>query len=389
MDVVTGQRNDSLLFWAGLVLGAGLLSGCYKLIPPVTPRVEEFNEAEYTKYLGEGTGTISGEACLWTKNGELVKVPERGVFLWPATKYVTEHLEREVLGGDPLWFAPDARIYHYRRETRSDKSGRFEFEKVPPGEYYLTCQIEWYKPQVPPREEVFTERISRWVFTKVTLGSGEHVRVGVSGPLQPEVSQTPIRESPPPAPPLNITLLDRVLFDSGQATLKPDGRKTLDEIVARLTTLGPGDIRVGGHTDNVPIKGALRRKFADNYELSTARANAVVQYLTEKGVDAARITAKGFADTKPVASNETELGRRKNRRIEIVLVPKGVEEGKPASPEFVVPMEPMPGQPGMSPAMPAPPPTPAEGSGRSILPPAMAPAEPDGVLSVEPGTSPR
>lgn len=370
-----------------LLLGAALLSACVELIPPVSPRGVAFNEAEYQPYLGEGAGTIAGEACLWTRNGELMRVPERGVYLWPATAYVTEHLEREVLEGDVLWFAPDARLYKYRRETRSDKAGRFEFEKLPPGEYYLTCLFDWHDTLVPPREDVISELRSRWVFTKVSLAPGEHVRVGVSGPLQPEAASSTIREIPPPPPssaPQALTLLDRVLFDSGKADLKPSGKKELDGVLARLEAMGPGVIRVEGHTDNRPIKGALQKRFADNYELSTARAAAVVQYLTGKGVDPARISAEGFGERRPVASNETEEGRQRNRRIEIVLVPKEAAETQPARPEFVAPPE-QPPQPSAPPS-PVPPSQPEESRTQAPIP---SPAGPETADRPEPGMPPQ
>ena len=330
---------------AGFLLGTGLLSACVELIPPVTPRGESFNEAEYTQYFEPGTGTISGEACLWTRQGELMKVPERGVFLWPATRYVTEHLEKEILERDTLWFAPDSRIYKYRRETRSDKAGRFEFEKLPPGDYYLTCLFDWHETRVPPREETYQEMESRWVFTKVSLGPG----VGVSGPLQPEVTQVPTREAQAPPLPQTITLVDRVLFESGKAVLTPPGREALDEVIARLAVMGPGVIRVEGHTDSMAIRGALKKQFADNYELSAARAAAVVQYLAEKGVDPSRISSEGFGETRPVASNETEAGRRKNRRIEIVLLPKETAGPGPAKPEPALPRDQAPAQPAEAP----------------------------------------
>ncbi len=111
-------------------------------------------------------------------------------------------------------------------------------------------------------------------------------------------------------------LTDKVLFDSGQADLKPAGLPLLTE-VAKLLNLDPTHpIIVEGHTDNVPISSTL---YPSNWELSTARATTVVRYLISQGVSAARLGAAGYADLHPVASNATAAGRQLNRRVEIVL----------------------------------------------------------------------
>lgn len=86
-------------------------------------------------------------------------------------------------------------------------------------------------------------------------------------------------------------------------------------------------IRIEGHTDNVPIGVKLREKFPTNWELSTARATNVVRFFIERGgVNRERLEAVGFADTRPVASNDTEDGRTDNRRIEILLYPRDLSE---------------------------------------------------------------
>ena len=86
-------------------------------------------------------------------------------------------------------------------------------------------------------------------------------------------------------------------------------------------------IRIEGHTDNVPIGVKLRERFATNWELSTARATSVVRYLIEEGgIDRTAISAGGYADTRPVEGNDTEGGKAANRRIEIVLYPKDLAD---------------------------------------------------------------
>lgn len=122
---------------------------------------------------------------------------------------------------------------------------------------------------------------------------------------------------------LTINMVDRVLFDSGQAQVKPAGLKVLKQVSDVLKKLTDKQIRIEGHTDNVPIGVKLREKFPTNWELSTARATSVVRYLIEEGgVDRAMLAAGGYADTQPLESNETEAGKTANRRIEIVLYPK-------------------------------------------------------------------
>lgn len=122
---------------------------------------------------------------------------------------------------------------------------------------------------------------------------------------------------------LRINMVDRVLFDSGQGHVKPAGLKVLKQMSEVLRTVGDKQIRIEGHTDNVPIGPKLVNRFPTNWELSTARATSVVRYLTEKGgVETETISAVGYADTRPVADNDSEDGRTANRRIEIVLYPK-------------------------------------------------------------------
>jgi chemotaxis protein MotB len=111
-------------------------------------------------------------------------------------------------------------------------------------------------------------------------------------------------------------LTDRVLFDSGEATLRPVGLPLLGEIANLLNVSRSQPIVVEGHTDNVPISSA---QFPSNWELSTARATTVVRYLITQAVNRARLSAAGYADLHPVASNATDAGRALNRRVEIVL----------------------------------------------------------------------
>jgi chemotaxis protein MotB len=121
---------------------------------------------------------------------------------------------------------------------------------------------------------------------------------------------------------LAITIVDRVLFPSGQATLTPEGRKILEKVGKALARGTDRLIQIEGHTDNQDIGPELQKRFASNWELSTARATEVVRYfLAHAPLPAERLLAVGRADTAPVASNATEAGRQQNRRIEIILLP--------------------------------------------------------------------
>lgn len=116
---------------------------------------------------------------------------------------------------------------------------------------------------------------------------------------------------------LTVNILDRVMFNSGEAVLKPDGEAVLLKIGSLLAGHPELKIHVIGHTDNIPI----RARFASNWELSTARALAAVHFLTEKaGVDPHRVGAVGYGEYRPIADNSTEEGRARNRRIAITIL---------------------------------------------------------------------
>jgi chemotaxis protein MotB len=120
---------------------------------------------------------------------------------------------------------------------------------------------------------------------------------------------------------LTVNMVDKILFDSGSAVIKKNGEKVLDRVADILKGVSKQQIKVEGHTDNVPISSRLAEKFPSNWELSTARATTVVRYLQGRGVNPAVLGAEGYAEFRPVASNDTDEGKSSNRRIEIVLIP--------------------------------------------------------------------
>ncbi len=112
-----------------------------------------------------------------------------------------------------------------------------------------------------------------------------------------------------------LQIEDKMLFDSGRAELKPQGREVLSNLLP-VFEMAAGTILVEGHTDNIPIETS---QFPSNWELGAARASSVVKYLASQGMEQQRLRAISYADTKPIASNDTDQGRQKNRRVAMLL----------------------------------------------------------------------
>ncbi len=120
----------------------------------------------------------------------------------------------------------------------------------------------------------------------------------------------PVAAPEPPPPPAKL-VLEGVNFDNDSAKLRYDADEILDKAAATLKEWGDVKVEVAGYTDS-------NNSDAYNLELSNRRANAVRDYLISKGIDAGRLTAKGYGETNPIADNDTEEGRAKNRRVELV-----------------------------------------------------------------------
>jgi len=132
---------------------------------------------------------------------------------------------------------------------------------------------------------------------------------------------------------LRVGLVDKILFDSGEAAVSKRGEEVLARVGAVLATIDDKQIQVSGHTDKTPISAKLTSQFPSNWELSAARATNVVRFLSEKAnVPPQRLVASGYAEFHPIASNKTPAGRARNRRIEILLTPalapKAIDKGK-------------------------------------------------------------
>lgn len=115
----------------------------------------------------------------------------------------------------------------------------------------------------------------------------------------------------------NLTFDDLLLFDLSRAEINPQGLELLDSVAGLLKQL-PFQIRVEGHTDNVPIR---TRRYPSNWDLSIARAvNVVKHFIDVNGIKPSRLSAVGYGASRPVAANDSPRNRSKNRRVEIVLV---------------------------------------------------------------------
>ncbi|MDQ6735076.1 MAG: OmpA family protein [Nitrospirota bacterium] len=132
-------------------------------------------------------------------------------------------------------------------------------------------------------------------------------------------------------------LVNQLEYEPGQAQIRPTGIKVLKQISEYLKQDMDNEILVEGHTDNQPIGPTLVKHYPTNQELSEDRAGLIVRYFVDAGIDPSALTAIGYSDTRPVSSNAREEGRKRNRRIEIILTPKQVEvQEEPKSTELPV-----------------------------------------------------
>jgi chemotaxis protein MotB len=121
---------------------------------------------------------------------------------------------------------------------------------------------------------------------------------------------------------IKVDLVDKILFDVGDASITSRGEEVLSRVGAVLVNVADKKIQVSGHTDDQPISDRLRGRYPTNWELASARASNVVRFLEEKArVPGRRLVAAAYGPWEPISSNRTPSGRARNRRIEIVLTP--------------------------------------------------------------------
>lgn len=127
---------------------------------------------------------------------------------------------------------------------------------------------------------------------------------------------------------LVVSIQETLLFDSGSADITAQARAILEK-VSTVLAAAPNQIRVEGHTDNLPIHTS---QFPSNWELSVIRATNVVQILQNDGISPDRLSASGYGEYRPIASNDTDAGRSKNRRIDLVILRSKYDVTEPSAP---------------------------------------------------------
>jgi chemotaxis protein MotB len=144
---------------------------------------------------------------------------------------------------------------------------------------------------------------------------------GLQDKMKEEIAKGDIRLSQSGGK-LRVDLVDKILFDSGEAVISKRGEGVLSRLGGVLAAMDDKQIQVSGHTDSNPISEKLASQFPTNWELSVSRAINVVRFLEEKAnVPAKNLIASGYGQHHPIASNKSAAGRARNRRIEILLTP--------------------------------------------------------------------
>ncbi|UCF55761.1 MAG: OmpA family protein [Deltaproteobacteria bacterium] len=136
---------------------------------------------------------------------------------------------------------------------------------------------------------------------------------------------------------LTMSVVEELFFESGKAEIKPGGKDVFRRIGGVLKKVPEKNVRVEGHTDNVPIGPKMRERYPTNWELGAARAVNVVRFLQEDvGMDPLRLSAVSYGHYRPKATNRTVAGRVKNRRIEIILINRDLDLAKKMRERLVV-----------------------------------------------------
>ncbi len=169
-------------------------------------------------------------------------------------------------------------------------------------------QLEYHYTEIPSGNTVVTVEFNPPVPGKATV-------VKKINDIIRELELDNLVEATPDEAGVRIRLDGALVFPPGSAELSPDAIPFLQH-VARIIEESYADVVVEGHTDNAPMHSPI---FPSNWELSAARAAAVVRFFESRGIPGFRLQAVGYGDTRPISENFTEEGRRKNRRVEIVI----------------------------------------------------------------------
>jgi chemotaxis protein MotB len=198
-------------------------------------------------------------------------------------------------------------------DSLADCQGRFkekEGEKV-----QLNQKVEDLKYDIEKKESIIEEqtRVIRELHT---------TKEKIENSLQEQIEAQEVKIEEIEGK-LKVTFVDKILFDTGKVEIGKRGQEALLGLADSLRENKNQNLVVEGHTDDVPIGLALMDRYPTNWELSAARAIGVARFLQERGwLEPERISVAAYSYYKPVATNDTAKGRRQNRRIEIILVPK-------------------------------------------------------------------
>lgn len=183
-----------------------------------------------------------------------------------------------------------------RRQAITIRDQAEELEK-------LRKELATYKERAAREAEEKTRLMGELDKLAKAIGGGATVRQTPEGPV--------------------IQLPEIILFDSGMANIKPEGEKALQKIAEHLKSRPEEHLRIDGHTDSDPIV-KTRYMWDSNHHLAAGRALSVFKYLTTKGgISESRVYIASYGPNRPIADNSTEDGKRKNRRVEFMLIPAG------------------------------------------------------------------
>lgn len=178
----------------------------------------------------------------------------------------------------------------------------------------LSKDIEKLRLELEERESVIEEQ-------KTVISELDETKQKIESSMKEQIESQEIKIEEIEGK-LKVTFVDKILFNTGSVEINQRGKEVLLAIAGSLNENEGQNILVEGHTDNVPIGVVLKNRFPTNWELSTARATAVVRFLQDNGgLKPERLSASGYSYYRPVASNDTEEERSQNRRIEIILIP--------------------------------------------------------------------
>jgi chemotaxis protein MotB len=225
------------------------------------------------------------------------------------TKYVD--LENDLAATQEQVNAKNAEIRELE-EKRAALTGQIaEMEKL----------LEQMETALMEKEQVIDEKEAELMEKDEVIDEMASTRRNIEDRLKDQIASKQVRLETLEGK-LRITFVDKILFNSGSAQINQAGQQSLLSLAGILKLEPDQRIVVEGHTDDVRVGKSLQTIYPTNWDLSTARATAVVRFLQDRAeINPERLSAVGYSFYKPVAFNDTEEGRAQNRRIEIILVP--------------------------------------------------------------------